>query len=118
MIDLGAYRQQIEAALAYGGGTHLFEDVVEAVRDGRMQAWVNGDSIAITEIIAYPRKRVLHAFLAGGSMRGVLDMIDSAAAWGRAQGCTAFTIAGRKGWLRVLGRRGWTGTLHLMEFGL
>jgi hypothetical protein len=115
MIDLTAYRPQIDAALARGGETHCFDDVVEAVRSGGMQAWVNGDTIAITEIIAYPRKKVLHCFLAGGNIDRVIEMMDSAAAWGRAHGCEAFTIAGRKGWVRALRAHGWKPTLYAME---
>lgn len=115
MIDLEAYRPQIEAALAYSGGTHIFEDVVQGVIDGRMQAWVNDDTIAITEVIAYPRKRTLHCFLAGGKASRIIEMMPSAMQWGRAQGCTSFTIAGRKGWMRVLAKHGWRPSLYVME---
>jgi hypothetical protein len=114
MIDLEAYRPQIEAALAYSGGTHLFEDVVQGVIDGRMQAWVNGDTIAITEVVVFPRKKTLHCFLAGGKLRGVIEMMPSAIAWGQVQGCTAFTVAGRKGWMRVLSRHGWEPQFYVM----
>ena len=118
MIDLEEYRPQIESALAYSGGTHIFEDVVRGVVDGRMQAWINGDSIAITEIIVYPRKKVLHGFLASGNMRRVLEMVPSAAEWGRQQGCTAFTLAGRKGWQRGFGNRGWRTAFYVLETDL
>ena len=115
MIDLSAYRDQIESALAYGGETHLFEDVVASVTDGSMQAWGNGDSIAITEVIVFPRKKTLHCFLAAGKASEVIEMIDSAKAWGKSLGCTAFTIAGRKGWRRVLSKHGWKPTLYVMS---
>lgn len=118
MIDLEPHRDRINAALAYSGGTHFFEDVVDAVRAGKMQAWINGDTIAITEIIVYPRKRVLHCFLASGTMQGVIDMMDDASMWGRMQGCTAFTVAGRKGWARVLGRHGWREAMRVLEVEL
>jgi hypothetical protein len=115
MIDLEDYRTQIESALAYSGGTHIFEDVVQSVLDGRMQAWVNNKSIAITEIIVYPRKKVLHGFLAAGNMRDVIAMVPSAAEWGRQMGCSAFTLAGRKGWQRVFKRHGWHTTFYVLE---
>ena len=115
MKTIEDYREQLESALAYGSGTHLFEDVVEAVAAGKMQAWPNGDSIAITEIIAFPRKKTLHGFLAAGNMREILEMVPSAAEWGRQQGCTAFTLAGRKGWQRVFGKRGWRTAFYVLE---
>ena len=115
MIDLNEYRHQIERALEYSGGTHVYEDVLQGVVEGRMQAWVNGKSVAITEIIVYPRKKVLNGFLAAGNMREILEMVPSAAEWGRQMGCTAFTLAGRKGWQRVFGKRGWRTAFYVLE---
>lgn len=109
------YREQIEAALGYSGGTHDFADIVQGVAEGRMQLWPNGKSCAITEVTVYPKKRVLHVFLAGGTMRGVTDMLDSAIAWGKQQGCTSMTITGRKGWQRVLGKRGFNPVFVMLE---
>jgi len=114
MIDLEEYRPQIESALAYSGGTHLFEDVVQGVVNGWMQAWVNNDSIAITEVITFPRKKTLHCFLAGGKKAEIIEMMNDAAAWGRSLGCTGFTIAGRKGWVRVLRSHGWKPQFYVM----
>lgn len=113
-LDLTQYRPQIEAALVYGGGTHLFVDVAQMVFDGRAQAWVNGGSIAVTEIVVYPRKKVLHCFLAGGKSREIIEMMPSAAKWGAMHGCTSFTIAGRRGWQRVLAKHGWRPTMQVM----
>lgn len=118
MVSIHDYRPQIEAALEYAGGTHVHEDVAQMVAEGRAQMWVNGDSIAITEIITFPRKRVLHCFLAGGKSSEIVEMMDSAAAWGRRHGCSGFTIAGRKGWQRVLGKHGWRPTMTVMEMAI
>ena len=109
------YREQIDAALKHSGGTHLFEDVVEAVGSGRMQMWANGDTVAITEVICYPRKKVLHVFLAGGSREALFEMIDSAWEWGQSLGCSAMTLAGRKGWTRTMTKHGFRPTLYVME---
>ena len=118
MIALSDYRTRIESALAYGGGTHEFEDVVASVLKEKMQVWVNNDSIAITEIIVYPRKKTLHCFLAAGKAKDIIEMMPSAAAWGRAYGCTKFTISGRKGWSRVLAKHGWTPILYTLGMDL
>ena len=115
MTELERCRPWIEAALEYSGGTHTFDDVVDGITSGRMQLWPAPRGCATTEIVLYPRKKVLHVFLAGGDMDQILDMIDSAAAWGRTQDCTALTLAGRLGWQRVLDKHGFTPVLVTME---
>ncbi len=116
--NIHGYREPIERALAYSGGTHTFNDVVKMVRDHRAQLWTNRDSAAVTEILFYPQKRVLHCFLAGGKLADILEMMPYAAQWGQASGCTGFTVAGRKGWSRVLSRHGWRPKFTVMEMPL
>ena len=107
MGELERCREWIEAALAYSGGTHDFEDVCQAIVEGKMQLWAGDKACAVTEIIVYPSKKVLHVILAGGDMDQILDMQESAEAWGKAQGCSSMTIAGRQGWKRVLADYGY-----------
>lgn len=108
-------RKWIDDALSYSGGTHTFEDVVDGVTSGRMQLWPAERGCAVTEIVVYPKKRVLHVFLAGGEMETIVSMIDSATEWGKAQGCTSMTISGRRGWERVLGRHGYKPVMTVLE---
>jgi hypothetical protein len=100
-------RPWIEAALEYTGGTHDFDDIVEACETGRMQFWPAPAACAITEIAVYPKMKTLNVFLAGGDLNAILARIDDAAAWGRSLGCTAMTMTGRAGWERVLRPLGW-----------
>lgn len=113
--ELVRCRQWIEDALAYSGGTHDFDDVAEAIADSRMQLWPAPRGCGVTQIVVYPKKKVLHVFLAAGEMDQLLDMIEAAAAWGKAQGCTGMTMSGRKGWERVLAKHGWAPFLSVME---
>lgn len=106
--ELDRCRPWIEAALEYSGGTHLFEDIVAGVQSGHMQLWPAPDGCLVTEIIVFPRKKVLNVFLGGGDLDRLVDMHDALAAWGRAQDCDAATINGRTGWQRVYKSRGWT----------
>lgn len=109
------YREMIEAALAYGGGTHTFDDVVDLVLSGRAQLWPGEAAVGVTEIVVYPRKRVLHCFLAAGEMDELLVMMDYAKQWGASQGCSGMTMSGRMGWQRVLNKHGWKPVLVTME---
>lgn len=97
----------IADALEYSGGTHTPVDVAESILKGTMQLWPGAKACAVTEIIVYPNKQVLHVFLAAGEMENIVDMQKSAEEWGKLQGCSAMTIAGRKGWAKVLKEHGY-----------
>ena len=73
-------RPWIDDALEYSGGTHTFEDVYDRILDGKLQLWPAERGCAVTEIVVYPKKKVLHVFLAGGEMDQIIDMIDIAVA--------------------------------------
>lgn len=105
--ELARCRQWIEDALEYSGGTHEFEDIVAGIHRGAFQFWPAPKGAAITEIIEFPKKRVLHVFLAGGELDQIVDMDESAGKFAKAAGCSAMTIAGRKGWEKVLKKNGW-----------
>lgn len=105
----------IESALEYSGGTHVYQDIVDAVTEGRMQLWLSERGCAVTEIVVFPRKKVLHVFLAAGEMDQLFDMIDDATEWAKEQGCTAMTLAGRPGWQRAMKPLGFVPTLVTME---
>ena len=98
----------IKAALDYSGGTHTYGDVVESIKSGYIQFWPAQNGCAVTEIISFPRKKVLHIFLAGGEKNQIVDMDESAVEFAKQQGCTGMTSAGRRGWARVLLNKGWT----------
>jgi len=105
----------IESALEYGGGTHHYEDIVEAIVAGTMQLWPAKDSCLVTEITVFPRKKVLHVFLGGGDLDEIIDMHSSVVQWAKDQGCESLTMTGRKGWLRALKDNGWKSQLVLLE---
>lgn len=115
MNVIEANRHHIEAALEYGGATHTFDDVRDGILSGRMQIWPAPRGVAVTEIVLYPQKKVLHVFLYGGELDQALEMIDSAAAWAKTQGCDNMTLSGRLGWQRVLGKHGFKPLLVTME---
>lgn len=100
-------RGWIEAALEYSGGTHTFKDVVDGIASGRMQLWPARNSCVVTEIVVYPQKKVLNVFLGGGELEELAGMHGDVIKWARAQGCTAVSISGRKGWERAFRRYGW-----------
>jgi hypothetical protein len=114
MTEMERCRPWIEDALEYSGGTHTFEDVAAGIASARMQLWPAPRGCAVTELVLYPQKKVLHVFLAGGDMDQLFEMIEDAAEWGRGQGCGSMTLAGRFGWQRAMKHLGWEPTMIVM----
>lgn len=121
MIDaiptLEEYRGAINDALRYAYDSHTFEDIRDMVASGRLQFWPGKDSVIITEILEYPRYKVLHFFLAGGgSLAELQRMTPLVEEWGRTQGCKKASLVGRKGWERTfITRDGWVQTHSVFE---
>lgn len=114
-MNVEKIRGWIADALEYAGGTHTVDDVIDGILSGRQQLWPAERGCAVTEIVVYPRKKVLHVFLAAGEMDQIIAMIDSAVEWGKTQGCTGMTIAGRHGWARVLAKYGYKPVMTVLE---
>lgn len=107
-------RPWIEAALEYSLGTHDFLNIVDAVLTGNMQLWVDEKGCAVTEVLDFPKKRILHIFLAGGELDAVRALENSAVEWAKSIGCSAFTLTGRRGWEKALKNDGWETTHSMM----
>jgi len=97
----------IEAALEYTGGTHDIIDIYEGLYKGTMQLWPAEKSCLVTEIINYPKMRVLNIFLGGGDLTEILAMHEDVVRWAKDQGCSALNMTGRFGWKKPLAKHGW-----------
>lgn len=117
MRDIVACREYIEAALAYAGGSHSFDDVAAMVADGRAQLWPAPDSAVVTEIIDYPNYRALNFWLAGGNLEELRRMEPGILEWAKTErGCTKAFLTGRRGWERSFLRdTGWEPKLVVLE---
>lgn len=72
-----------------------------------MQFWPAPKGCIVTELITFPKKRVLHCFLIGGELDQILEMEASLLHFAKLQECETITGAGRQGWRRVMKSRGW-----------
>jgi len=112
---------QIQRALAHDVHSgYTAHDVLNAVIDGDMQLWTNGESVIVTQLIKEPRAVRLHFFVAAGDLQEIQELYPEVEAWGRGMGATSATFIGRKGWARTFLTReeGWNTTLALFEKGL
>lgn len=101
----------LQDALDYAGNTHDLSDVKHGITIGEYQFWPAPRGAIVTEIIAYPKFSILHAWLVGGELGQIVDMIPSLDAFGRRYGCTKVTGCGRAGWVRALKKHGFTGIM-------
>lgn len=104
----------LDRALAYAGGTHTLGDVLRQILAGTAQLWEAEDAVIVTEVHDYPRMRVVHFWLAAGRLDAVVDLSHRVLNWAKGAGCARATLAGRKGWERVLAADGWEPMLIVM----
>lgn len=95
-------REWLQAALDHGGNSHDVEHIEEGIRCNQFQAWFAEDAVLVTELIDYPNYRVVHVFLAGGSLETILQMRPDIERFGQHFGCKYLSINGRPGWARAL----------------
>mgnify|MGYP004374762631 CR=1 FL=1 len=81
---------------------YLVGDMQKLLGKGLAQAWGNGRSAVITEIITHPRSKVLNVWAVGGIIEDILEMEPKIEAWAKTQGCTKAQLSGRPGWDKVL----------------
>jgi hypothetical protein len=101
-------RPQIEKALKHDTEGWTFELVFVAVASGRAFFFWNDTSCAVLEPRKYPAGNALHVFLAAGTLKGLLELYENVAQWGRqAMDLRRMTTLGRRGFRRALKRHGW-----------
>ncbi len=101
----------LQDALDYAGNTHDLHHVAKGIKEGHFQFWPAPEAAIVTELVYYPKFTILHAWLVGGNLEQVIEMIPSLDAYGRAFGCSKLTGCGRAGWVRALKRHGFEGIM-------
>ena len=107
----------LASALRYSGGSHEVGDVVAGIAEGRFQEWRGERSVVVTELVANPRVKEAHAFLAAGDLDEIKVLYPVMLAWAKSLGCTRATMTGRPGWAKTFLTRdeGWTSQLVLFS---
>ena len=99
----------LEDALAHASGTHRIEDVFRALSAGELTLWMGERCAGVSEILVFPRRRVLNLFLVGGDLHEMRKLQPGIEAYARAQACAAMMFHGRmtaaaktaSGWARA-----------------
>jgi hypothetical protein len=107
-------KESIAEALLGDCGRITVEDIKDAVEARKMQLWAIHDgqirAVIVTELLNYPQLRILRVVTVSGTgMDKWLDLLeDTLTSWGREHGAQAIEFSGRKGWERVLSKRGFS----------
>ena len=101
----------IEAQIAmalHAAGDLLSLDDLRALAIARRVQWWGDEGCAIaTEVLSYPRRRILNCFMAAGDIAGILDLQDQVLDFARGQDCTHMVAHGRPAWGRIGRAYGW-----------
>ena len=106
----------LEPAVNRGYGSMVLADYRAWVLDGTMQLWRGPGYAAVTEVVNYPRSRVVIVHLAGGELDALVDADGELDKFARVVEATGIEIIGRRGWVRALRDRGYTeAAVHLYK---
>lgn len=101
MTNKHSLKELFDKALDIGGNTHTREDIAEGIKLGRFQYFGDDECCLVTEIIEYPRKRVLHLFIAAGNLNKLLEeYLPRVKQFAADNGCASLTSVSRKGFLK------------------
>lgn len=105
----------LDAAAAHDG-LQTADDALEAVQAEQAQLWAGEKSVMVTRVTDYSQSRLATIWLAGGDMDELVEtMLPKFETWAKEHGCDAVALAGRKGWQRVLGDRGFKTQAYMMR---
>tara|TARA_R110000868_G_scaffold282572_3_gene542864 strand:- start:725 stop:1084 length:360 start_codon:yes stop_codon:yes gene_type:complete len=107
---------KLKKAIRLAGDTHTLEDVVDAIKAGKMQAFWNDDAIVVTQVCKTPRLVFVNIFLVAGAMDGVLSLVPQVREWAEKNGYTRVRACVRPGFEPLLKKMGWQRRQILMEF--
>lgn len=101
-------RKRLQKALDLQNNLYEIEDLAVEIKAGRMQLFECDAGICITNVLVFPRKKVLNVIAVVGEMSVIPTLQDQVIAFGKAQDCDFFFTEGRAGWKKVLPKFGWT----------
>ncbi|HEY4250648.1 MAG TPA: hypothetical protein VGM87_05595 [Roseomonas sp.] len=98
---------KLERAIAHGGNLATLPDVAQRIRDGRAQFWQEGETVAVTEMLQYPRGSAVRYWLTAGNIRQACALLPKIESWAREQGAVRAEALGRTGWTRLARQHGY-----------
>jgi len=101
------YHAKLARALDRMGGVYTVSDILDALAAGKMQSFADGDSWAITQIVDYPRARMMDVLVALGDLRACRRLHDRILQYARDHDIAIVQAYGRRGWMGEARSHGW-----------
>lgn len=99
--------KRLTRALKIGGDLHSPKDIVQAVKEGRMQSFEKGQSVIVTEMLGYPNGLIMNLYLCAGNLDEILSLLPEVEKFAKDHGCKRVFMGGRKGWAKFADKLGW-----------
>jgi hypothetical protein len=109
--DLAKWRGQVDRALR--GQTVDFEQVADAIDEGRMFMFDGGAAFVVIEPQGDPIQLVI--VVGGGSQKGLEGLELAVSIWGALIGATKLVAHAREGFWRRVKRQGWKKSRIIIE---
>lgn len=93
-------RERVEQMLRDSGDLYGFEDILDLIREGKMQSFALNDSWAVTQICEFPRKRVLDIVFVVGDLDDLEVLESDLIGFAREHGIPMGWANGRMGFMR------------------
>lgn len=97
----------LEKGLKMGGDTHTLEDILDEIKSGHKQSFASGNTWAITQVLDFPRRRVLELFLVVGHGKDLSVLEEQITEYARSIGADFIRTSGRPGWKTHAKKMGW-----------
>lgn len=108
-----AMMKKMDRALREGGGTHTMDDLLVEIRNGSKQSFAYGSTWAITQVLDFPRKRVLELFMVVGVGCELAILEEDIVNYAKSVGADFIRTQGRRGWKNKAKEMGWKHTHNI-----
>ena len=88
----------LKPAIDLNNGLYESEDILRSLVSGEYHLFTADKSALVTSLQSFPRKSVLHVFLAGGDLLELEELYKEVEQFAHYMNCSAITLLGRFGW--------------------
>ena len=90
----------LKPAIDLNNGLYESEDILRSLIAGEYHLFTSDNSALVVTVMPYPRKTVLHIFLAGGNLEELEELYKETEQFAKYMNCSSITLMGRFGWRR------------------
>jgi hypothetical protein len=101
------YQALLEKALRLDGGMMSFSDLMARLESGECQCFTWNNSVVITEVLDYPKGRILSIVAVAGDLPDLLKLKERVHEFAKEHGCARARTICRPGFVKLLEQMGW-----------